>query len=253
MKAAALIALSVADAGIARFPVGESWDIQLSPPLAPARAVDVLDLDPDEATAEQIAALRARGVKPVCYVSVGTVEAWRDDAADFPADLVGRVYDGWPDERFLDIRRVDALLTLMRPRFARCRALGFLAIEADNIDLHHNDSGFDIGAQDVAAYVRALAALAHGMGVALGQKNAPDLVSALVADLDFMVSESCFQDGWCAQAQPYLAAGKAVFAIEYDDRPLDLRAACADARGQGRSMVVKDRDLHAPRRGCDAQ
>lgn len=227
---------------------GASFDVQFQEPLALGRDVDAISLDPDGVTAADVAALTARGVAPICYVSVGTVEEWRDDAASFPPDLVGRAYDGWPGERFLDARRIEDLLALMAPRFARCAALGFVAIEADSIDLHHNETGFPIGAAEALAYARAVAGLAHGMGLAISQKNAPDLIPDLVGVMDFMVSENAVADGWHALAAPYLAAGKPVFAIEYAPDAAARRVICA--QGGDLSITFKRRDLDAWRRDC---
>lgn len=39
----------------------------------------------------------------VCYISIGSVENWRDDADDFPAEAIGNDYDGWEGEKWLDI------------------------------------------------------------------------------------------------------------------------------------------------------
>lgn len=145
------------------------WQIGRSPDLgAPA---SVLGLDPDTVSAAEVKALAARGILTVCYVSVGTVEDWRADAADFPAEAVGRPYTGWPGERFLDIRRRDLLLPLIEARFRRCAEAGFGAVEPDNIDLHINDTGFSIAADDVVAYVRDLARVAHALGLRIAQKK----------------------------------------------------------------------------------
>lgn len=228
---------------IERFTTGQNWDWQLTEPLDLKRDVQVLDLHPDLVTAETMAGLKARGVKTICYVSVGTVEKTSHDRSAFPADVIGKVYGDWPDEQFLDIRRIDVLLPIMTARFERCKALGFDAVEPDNMDVYDNESGFDISADDAVAYVEALAKAAHGLDLAIAQKNVPALTSRLVGQLDFIVTESCFQDKWCDQASAYQKAGKAIFQAEYLDRPLDLAAACKQAGELGMSLIAKDRDL----------
>jgi hypothetical protein len=230
---------------------GTAWDWQIGGRPDLSDPPPVLGLDPDAVTAGEIAALAARGVLAVCYVSVGTREDWRADAAAFPAGVIGRPYDGWPGERFLDIRRRDLLLPLMEARFRRCAGLGFGAVEPDNIDLHVNDTGFTIGPREVAAYVRDLAAIAHGLGLRIAQKNAPDLAPALEPHLDFAMTENCMADGWCGAMAPYVRAGKAVLAAEYDV-PRGRRAAlCAEARGRGLSLLFAARALDRPGRRCD--
>lgn len=225
-----------------------AWDIQLTEPLDLTRPVAIIDLDPDGVTAGQVAALRARGVMPICYISVGTLEDYRADRDEFPPQVLGRRYDDWPDEVFLDIRAQARLLPLMRARFQRCADLGFVAIDPDNQDVHVNDSGFPVTAADSVAWMRALAALAHGMGLKIGQKNVPDLTPDLVSLLDFAVTENCLTDGWCDRMAPYVAAGKPVLAIEYGAG--DQAAACAQASRMGLSMIFKPRELDARGTAC---
>jgi hypothetical protein len=222
----------------------DGWDIQFAEPFALDRDVAVMDLDVDALPEGTFETLTARGVKVLCYVSVGTAETYRDDWGTFPKVLIGKNWPEWPDEYYLDIRRLDVLLPIMQARFARCAAAGANGIEPDNQDLQWADSGFDISADDTVAYMRALADLAHGMGLTIGQKNNPDVVPDLVGVLDFIVTEDCHHDGWCDQVTPYIAAGKPVYAIEYTDHPLDWDAACHAADQLGLLMIRKDRDLN---------
>lgn len=232
------------------FSVGDRWDWQLSEPLDLDRNVEVLDLHPDLVSKVQMAELRRQGIKSICYVSVGTVERSSHDKHAFPAQVVGKAYEDWPKEKFLDVRQLDVLVPLMQARFERCKALGFDAIEPDNMDVHDNDSGFDIGIDDTLAYVRALAEVAHALEMKIGQKNVSDLTSELVSHMDFVITESCFQDDWCQDVAAYTQAGKPVFAAEYSDRPIDFDDACKTAKMLDISMILKDRDLHAPLRKC---
>ncbi len=224
---------------------GAQWDWQLSAPVTPPAGIAAFDTDPESITSAQMAALKNAGVYTICYVSVGTVENYRADAARFPASVVGKVHGDWPDEKFLDIRRIDVLLPIMRERFARCRAMGFDAIEADNIDAYANDSGFAISAADTVACAEALADAAHGPGPDIARKNVPELAGRLIGKLDFAIIGSCHQDGRCAQIRPCPRAGKPVFDAEYGDRATGFAAACAPARQYGIPMIPKDRDLHA--------
>ncbi|MEL7278438.1 MAG: endo alpha-1,4 polygalactosaminidase [Pseudomonadota bacterium] len=225
------------------FPPGLTWDWQLDDPFDYTRAVDVYDLDLDSVEAEDIAALKARGILTICYVSVGTMENYRDDADAFPADVLGAQLGNWPNERYVDIRDLDTLLPIMAARFDTCAAKGFDAVEPDNMDLHHNEPGFPITAAIQTRYAVALAELAHARGLAIGQKNAEDLIPDLLDTFDFIITEHCFASDRCARSAPYPAAGKAAFAAEYLHRPVDFDAACAEARALGLSMIRKDRGL----------
>jgi hypothetical protein len=232
------------------FSVGDSWDWQLTEPVDLNRQVSVLDLHPDLVTPDDLAALQQKGVRTICYVSIGTLEAGSRDYKAFPEDVVGKTYEEWPDERFLDIRRLDVLLPIMKSRFEACKNEGFDAIEPDNMDVHDNDSGFPITADDVVAYVARLAAIAHSLDLGIGQKNVPDLTADLIDHMDFLIAESCFQDRWCADVGAYVRDGKPIFDAEYTDRPIDFSEACEVAAQENIAMILKDRDLTAPVETC---
>lgn len=229
---------------------GAYWDWQLTEPFDLSVDVQVFDLDPDSVSRAQIAALKARGVKTVCYVSVGTVENYRDDAASFPESVMGIVYDDWPNERYLDIRQRAILVPLMRARFDRCKALGFDAIEPDNMDLFENDTGLDISMQDQATYMAELTAYAHQIGLEIGQKNAPELIAHMHDRFDFIILESCFYYDFCDDAQPYMSAGKDVLATEYPHKRVSEKDACAYGAKTGVKFIFKERELAAGGRAC---
>jgi hypothetical protein len=221
--------------------IGESWDVQFTEPFVLDREVATIVLDLDNHDAETFAKVKTGGTRLLCYVSVGTREDWRRDAGAFPDAVVGKALPDWPGESYLDLRRLDVLLPIMTERFRACREAGFDGIEADNLDAFENDSGFDLSASDAVAYLTALAAVAHGMDLLIGQKNAPELAPALVGTMDFAVAESCWQYGFCEAFSAYTEADKPVFALEYLEAGFD--AACAEATKQGISMILKDHDL----------
>lgn len=161
-----------------------------------------------------VAAIHARGGYAICYVDAGTWEKWRPDAGRFSTSLLGRS-NGWPGERWLDIRRPAVLLEIMHARVARCAAAGFNAVEFDNVDAYQNDTGFPITGADQLAYDEDLAALAHRAGLAVGLKNDPSQALALAAHFDFALDESCVVDRFCAQLRPFVVAKKAVYDVEY--------------------------------------
>lgn len=221
------------------------WDIRLAAPYDGAAAgAAFVELDGDAATAAQVAALKAGGAVALCYVSTGTWESYRADAGRFPPGLLGRRWENWPDERFLDIRARDRLLPIMRARFQTCAAKGFDAVDGDNQDIPWADSGFAVTPAEQRDYSRALAKAAHEMGLRFGQKNAPELIPDLAPHLDFLVMESCAADGWCGLAAPYLRAGKPVLDIEYTDTSVDFGMACKTAGQAGIALVLKHRDLN---------
>ncbi len=227
------------------------WDWQLQDPFDLTRDVKWFNLDPDNHSKEELAAVRARDVHLICYISVGTWEEWRGDALDFPDDVIGPGLENWPDEKWLDIRRRDVLIPLMASRFEKCAEKGFEAVEPDNINLHNNETGFGITRADSIAYLRDLGVVARALGLAIGQKNAPGMAEELAPEFDFMVVEECFKWDWCEETKPYLDLGKPVLAAEYIETSIDFKAACAQARRLGIEMIIKNYDLDAARIACE--
>ncbi|RUS60557.1 endo alpha-1,4 polygalactosaminidase [Pseudorhodobacter sp. E13] len=234
--------MSILLASLVLIEIGESFDVQYTEPYRLDRKVQTLVLDADEFGPETVLGLRAAGTKVMCYVSVGTLETYRADFDAFPAKAIGKGLPDWPEERYIDIRH-KAILPLMEQRFQKCKDAGFEGISPDNMDVYANESGFDLSEADAVAYVTALAQMAHGMGLLIGHKNAPDLAGALSAQLDFVITESCWKWDFCDAYQSYTEAGKPIFDIEYTDDFPDFDAACLRAREVGISMILKARDL----------
>ncbi|WP_199583173.1 endo alpha-1,4 polygalactosaminidase [Blastococcus sp. TF02-09] len=221
---------------------GTTWQYQLSGPLDVSADAAVFVVDGAETTAEQVRQLHDRDRRVVCYVNVGAHEDWRDDAARFPADVVGAPLDGWPGERWLDVRRTDVLLPLLAARFDVCRDKGFDAVEGDNVDGYANESGFPLESEEQLAFNRAVADLAHDRGLAIGLKNDVDQLAELEPSFDFAINEECAAFDECGAYAPFVRAGKAVLHVEY-------AAECPRAV-RGLSTIVKDLDLGAPLRRC---
>lgn len=228
---------------------GLTWQWQLDEDVDTSVEADVYDIDL-YAPQEVIDELHARGVKVICYISVGSWEDWRLDAAQFPEEVLGRDYDGWPGERWLDIRRLDLLAPIMRARLDLCAAKGFDGVEPDNIEIHTNRTGFPLTYADQLAYARWLADEAHALGLAIGLKNAPDMVADSREFFDFAVTEDAFYYNWAEEMLPFIEAGKAVFAAEYTDMDVDFAAACAWGRAHNVSFILKNRILTAWRQTC---
>ncbi len=231
---------------------GLTWQWQLSePPVDTSIEADVYDIDIFDNDAAVVAELHANGRKVVGYVNVGSWEDWRPDKDQFPPEILGRDYEGWPGERWLDIRRIDLLAPVMLTRLDLCKAKGFDAVEPDNMDIHGNETGFPITYEDQLRYVLWLADEAHRRGLAIGIKNAADQLADLVDHFDFAIIEDYFFYGIEEQMLPVLKAGKPVFAAEYDDTGVDFVAACRKSRGLGFSVIQKHRILTSYRVVCE--
>ncbi len=220
---------------------------------------EVVDLDAFETTPGQIAALHAAGKKVFAYLSVGSWEPYREDAGTFPPEIIGKVYPGWEDEKFLDIRATDKLMPLIRKRFDMIAAKGFDGIEADNIDIYGvdedgaNGTGFGITIEDIKGYVDALIAEAHARGLSIGQKNAPELVQRYGDLFDWALLEDPFFENYAEAFSIYTEHDKAVFALSYTDntsRETFLAHVCAQAAPLRFTAILKERDLGAAETTC---
>jgi hypothetical protein len=225
---------------------GSSWQIQYTGTLDTSVAAAVYNVDGFDTSAQTVAALKASGRHAVCYISAGSYEDWRPDAASFPASVLG-LSNGWAGERWLDIRRLDVLQPILTSRIRMCRDKGFSAVDPDNVDGYTNRTGFPLTGADQLTFNRWLAATAHAHGLSIGLKNDLDQIPALVGDFDFAVNEQCFQYDECSALRPFTDAGKAVFHIEYSTSPASY---CPTTTAMGFSSLLKKMDLSAPRQAC---
>ena len=223
-----------------------TWQWQLTQPVDTSVNAQVYDIDGTENSAAVVAALHAAGRKVICYVNVGADESFRPDAAAFPSTVIGQP-NGWPGERWLDVRQVAVLRPIIAARFKTCARKGFDGIEADNVDGYTNDTGFPLTAADQLAFNRMVAELAHADGLAIGLKNDLDQVPQLVSSFDFAVNEQCAEYTECDALKPFIAAGKAVFHVEYS---MPLSQFCAQSAALGLSSMRKNTTLDAARWPC---
>jgi hypothetical protein len=224
-----------------------SWFLAAPNAATEAQAVD---LDLFEADTAAIAAFKAKGQKTLCYISVGAWEDWRPDKAAFPKSVIGKPYDGWPGERWLDIRQIKLLAPALRKRLDLCKAKGFDAVEPDNLDGYEAKTGFPLTRAHQVKFIKWIAGEAHRRGLSIGLKNVPDLMNEVLADFDWSLAEDCFAQKSCAGYSPMIAAGKAVFAVEYTDSKIDFAAFCKEAKALKLTGLLKRRDLDAYEKPC---
>lgn len=227
--------------------LGLTWQWQLTGTVDTSVPADVYDLDGVTTSAETVAALHRAGRKVICYLNAGAWEGFRADSDRYPAPVQGRALEGWPNEKWLDIRRWDLLEPVLSARLAECRDKGFDGVEPDNVDAYANDSGFPLTAADQLTYNRRLADLAHRHGLAVGLKNDVEQVPQLVAFFDFAVNEECARYDECDGLRAFTAAGKPVFHVEYD---VAVEKFCGPAKELGFSSMRKRLDLDAWRQPC---
>lgn len=225
------------------------WDLRDDIPSDKTYSATVIDIDAFENSAEFVAGLQAAGKKVIGYISVGSIEDWRPDIADFPTEIIGNNYPGWDGEKFLDISNIDALAPIMRARLDMIKEKGFDGIEPDNMDLHSwttAELGFEITETDVINYSIWLAEEAHNRGLSIGQKNASDLSEQLANTFDWILLEDPFFYDYQEEAQTYITHNKAVFATEYTDNTSSetfTTTVCPLASTLRYTAILKHREL----------
>jgi hypothetical protein len=228
------------------------WNWQLdSPPsvsqLLPSSTnpYPVYDIDGFDNPASTVAALHTAGAHAICYIDVGTWENWRSDATQFPTSLLGSS-NGWPGERWLDIRQIALLAPIMTNRVRMCVAKGFDAVEPDNIDGYTNSTGFPLTAANQLAYNEWIATMVHSLGLSVALKNDGDQVGTLLPYFDFDINEQCVQYSECSNLTPFITAGKAVFEAEYRT----TSGVCAALNALNFNGIEKNVNLTAPVTEC---
>ena len=241
-------------AGVELPPVGAEFDYQLGaaydPPMT-TRGIVVRDR-----TAEP-----AAGHYSICYVNGFQTQpdergVWLDehpglvltDGAGSPV-----IDPEWPDEMILDISTAanrDALAAIVGGWIDGCAEAGFDAIEIDNLDTYARFPD-RLADDDAIEYAALLTRHAHDRGVAIGQKNAAELVGEQGrTDFDFAIVEECNEFDECDEFIDVY--GELVLVVEYDEQAFENGC----RRYPELSAVLRDVDLVAPgepayvRRSC---
>lgn len=219
-------------------PAHTGFDYQLGGPYSPPEGVRVVVRDH--------AVRPASGLYTICYVNA--FQAQPGAERDWDADLLLRDEDGGV---VMDADWGEALLDIgtagKRERIAEkvngwiddCADKGFDAVEPDNYDSYTRAPEGLLSAGDAEAFLALLASHAHDAGLAVGQKNTPQLAGDREkVGLDFAVAEEC---GKYSECGTYVSAfGDAVLVIEYDEQGL---AAACEGWGDDISIVRRDLDV----------
>jgi hypothetical protein len=220
-------------------------DYQLGGAYAPPSGVTVVTRD---STAEP-----ASGVYDICYVNgfqtqPGASE-WKghDDLLLHRASGERFIDPGWPDETILDTSTAakrSAIAEVLRPTLERCAKRGFEAVEFDNLDSWTRSHGL-LDRADAVAMASVFVDDAHRLGMAVGQKNTPQLgARGRAIGFDFAVAEECMQYAECgAYTKVY---GKHVIDVEYTDSLRTSWAAVCASSSRPAMTILRDRELVTP-------
>ncbi|MCX4234823.1 endo alpha-1,4 polygalactosaminidase [Streptomyces ortus] len=219
-------------------PVNASFDYQIGQAYTPAAGVGVVSRDHT--------ASPAAGLYNICYVNAfqaqpGAESQWGDLLLKDAAGKV--VYDPDWDEAFLDIRTADKrrqVAAKVNAWIDTCADKGFDAVEPDNLDSFTRTNL--ISESNAKAFVKLLADHAHDKGLAIGQKNTPQLsTSRSATGLDFAVAEECGEWKECGDYTE--GFNDHVIVIEYKQKYFD--ETCAQWGGR-LSVVLRDVLVTAP-------
>jgi hypothetical protein len=195
-------------------PMRWDWQIGRTTPLQRTgrSAVDIYDIDGFLTTRAQVTAIKTRWrastlshPRTVCYLDLAW-EDYRPDAtpgADFPAGALGNIYFGFPEERWVDLRQLDALKPMLRERVAMCARKGFDAVELDDIDSFDPPSttGFHLTPGDAQNFLAYAFNLIHQAGMTALWKNSPFLSWWGHQYADGAVVEECYVGHACFASQ----------------------------------------------------
>jgi hypothetical protein len=199
--------------------------------------------------------LDGEGGYSICYVNAfqtqpddADVER-PDETSQWPPELVLTDLGddpNWEGEYVIDLStaaRRTAAAEHVAPMIDACAAEGFQAVELDNLDSWTRMT-VPFGQPEAVAYAELLADHAHAVGLAVGQKNTPELgarISTDVVGFDFAVAEECGAFDECTTYTEVF--GDRVIVIEYSEA--GFAAACA-AVGSALSVVLRDVDVSTP-------
>lgn len=219
-----------------------AWQWQLQGKIDPSIRAWAYDVDGFEASKADVRALHRHRRRAICYLDVGSWESYRPDKGRFPATVIGKVYEGFPDERWLDVSRFQLFEKPLEARIAMCAHKRFDAVEPDNVAGYENRTGFPLSGSDQLRFNRWVAREVHRRGMSVALKNDPGQVRALLGSFDLAVVEECFEYEECERFSPFVEAGKAVFTAEYEGSPAEF---CPRAERLRFATIKKGYDLFA--------
>ena len=225
-----------------------SWQVQLSGSFDATVEVSLFYVDLDNLTNAEQTALIGAGRHLACYLSAGSYEPWRTDAAAFPSSVIGNALADYPNERWLDIRST-AVASLMSARLDQLKSKGCNSISVTNVTHSGEDSGFSITATDESAYLEWLSEQIQGRGLFAGLATADDRLSDMEPHFDWAYAQDCWLADRCSGYAPFVAAKKAVLAVVFGEAS-NAPTLCSGVTGSGINLLVKPMDLGASRTPC---
>jgi hypothetical protein len=250
------------------------WQIGRVTPLqrTGGHAVDIYDIDGFLTTAAEVHRLHTTWQastlahpKAVCYLDLAW-EIYRPDGSPtalggaFPAATLGKIYYGYPDERWVDFRQLRALEPMLDQRISMCAAKGFDTVELDDIDSYDPPSttGFHLTPGDVQNYLAWAYNDIHRHGMTALWKNSGLLSWWGRRYTDGAVVEECYTYGGCFSSamvgsRQYGFTCSAVNGhtpCGWDDFTTDVTSHQPSGKWVGESEYKQDHFVCAPGQSC---
>jgi Glycoside-hydrolase family GH114 len=214
------------------------WLARLDGPVDIGQDAEFFYLDAELQAPGDLAELRRQGRHYLCYLSAGSFEAFRGDAAQFPESAIGNPLAAFPGERWLDVR--DATVRqLMAARIERLAELGCAGVPPSALPVHTADTGFALTLEDALEYSRWVAERLHASGMSAGLVGPASLTSPLWASFDFGLAIGCVADTQCAEYEVLRQGGRPVFFVELG-APADAERLCKSAQALGFYPLITD-------------
>jgi hypothetical protein len=183
----------------------------------------------------------------ICYFDT-QYEPNRPDSSRFTPEVLGSDIEGWPGQRWVDIRS-KAVRDIMLTRLDLAAQKRCDAVEPDDVDGYQNNPGFPLTAKDQIDFNTFVATAAHERGMAVALKNDLGQVAELLPFFEFALNEQCFKFNECDELRPFIQAGKAVLQVEYGDESLKATI-CPKANAMNFDTLIKRLELDAWRVAC---
>lgn len=233
-------------AGIVFLPPGGGYDSQLGGDYPPPDGVKTVSRDRRSPP--------AAGLYSICYFNGFQTQAeetawWTANHRDLLLRKDGKPVEdeNWPGEFLFDTSTAakrQAIFGVIAAWIKKCADDGFSAIEPDNLDSWTRSSGL-LSMNDNLALARLMSDFAHDLGLAVGQKNNPEIGEAgrVLGGFDFAIAEECEVYDEC---DAYTSVYDQVLEIEYTDNDEAIFRRACSKRGGKMPIVLRDRDLTAP-------
>jgi hypothetical protein len=219
-------------------PANTRWFTDLNGTVDPRETAEFFYLDVENQDAATLKALHDAGKHYLCYLSGGSLESFRADADQFPAEAIGNSLPNFPKEHWLDVRNVT-VRDLMTKRVQAFAAAGCDGVPPSSLAVHVADTGFNLTLDDALDYARWLAERIHAAGMSAGLTATADMTSQLWPTFDFGLGIGCVSGSQCAEYGVFEAAKRPVLYVELGSKAQapDL---CKAAQSLSFSALVSD-------------